>query len=274
MAQMWFPGADLPKNRLPSSKHEGSNGFRPPYPPKPDAGSNSSAEPWAALDAHRTAQYVLTQKCRPIPTLEQMREELKPDTPESIKKRIEDLKAQHLSDLQRMYLWHAEEYLDDAYDMYRALDEVTYPRKDGINEDDGDRHISRFYEESRRYIPQQMRWEDERERLRYSHLEQLVPLYQELKQIELREKEERKRREADFPTSIEDYHSKSADVKMRVARFLQTTDEARQEKMLSDFGWAWRQVKPLQEIYKKNDAFKAEIVLKMMEVKDPRQRVF
>lgn len=97
-----------------------------------------------------------------------------------------------------------------------------------------------------------MRWEDELERLRYSHLEQLVPLYQELKQTEIREKEERKRREADFPASIEDYHTKPADVKMRVARFLHTTNEARQEKMLSEFGWAWRQVKPLQEVYRKN----------------------
>lgn len=85
--------------------------------------------------------------------LEQMREELKPDTPESIKKRIQDLQAQHLSDLQRMYLWHAEEYLDDAYDMYRALDEVTYPRKDGINEEDRDRDISvRYFFPFRIYI--------------------------------------------------------------------------------------------------------------------------
>ncbi|KAG5727788.1 hypothetical protein E4T56_gene4035 [Termitomyces sp. T112] len=272
MAYMWFSGVDLPKNRLPSSKYEGLNGFRLSDPPKPGAGSDPSAAPsWAALDAHCTAQYILTHKKRPIPTLEQMREELKPDTPETIKKRIADLRAQHLSDLQRMYLWHAEEYLDDALDMYRCFDE-TYSQNDEISKEDKD-EISTIYEELRRYIPQQMRWEDELEHLRHSYLEQLVPLYHELKQTEIRQEEERKRREADFPTTIQDYHSKSADVKMRVARFLYTTDEARQEKMLSEFGWASRQVKPLQELYRKNDAFKAEIVLKMMEVKDPRQRV-
>ncbi|KAG6902478.1 hypothetical protein C0995_016055 [Termitomyces sp. Mi166 len=266
MAHMWFSGEDFPKTRLPSSRYEGLNGFRLPDPPKPGSRSDPSAEPsWAALDAHHTAQYILTQKDRPIPTLEQMREELKPDTPETIKKRITDLKAQHLSDLERMYLCHSEEYRDDARDMRRAFNEAM----------EGDDDLLKHYEESRRYIPQQMRWQDELERLRHAHLEQLIVLYQELKQVKSREEEERKRREADFPTSIEDYHSKSADVKMRVARFLHTTDETLQEKMLSEFGWASRQVKPLQNIYRKNDAFKAEIVLKMMEVvKDPRQRVF
>ncbi|KAG6820413.1 hypothetical protein H0H93_000659 [Arthromyces matolae] len=279
MAEMYFIGKDIRKSRLPSSKYDGSNGFLLPQGPESSSSSESSLKKpdYAALDAHRTAQYVLTQKDRPIPTLAQMEAELKPDTKESLLKRIEDLREQHLSDLQRMYVWHAEEYLDDAHDMYLSLDEPYYPNGTDFHDDnnpDTRDEFEQFYHESHRYIPQHMRWNNELEDLQHSHFQLLLPLYQELKQLEEREEEERKRREADFPASIEEYRTKSEEVKMRVARFLMMSQESQQEKMLSEFGWAWRQVKPLQEEFKKNDAFKSELIVKMMEIKDPRLRGF
>ncbi|KAG6841198.1 hypothetical protein C0991_000995 [Blastosporella zonata] len=221
----------------------------------------------AALDAHFTAaQYILTQKDRPIPTLEQMREAVNQVvTDDTIKKRIADLKAQHIQDLQRMYNWHAHEYRADARDMFLARDDVMYPPKD---EDDksiqqSNKDIMDFYERARYYVPQQMRWENELEELRHSHLEMLLPLYQELKDIEDRREQERKRREADFPQSIADYKTKPAEAQLRVATFLMA-DAARQERMLTEFNWASRQVKPLLEIFKKDDKFKSEIIVLKM----------
>ncbi|KAG6828975.1 hypothetical protein H0H87_012912 [Tephrocybe sp. NHM501043] len=276
MAQMYFPELELIERgiRLPSIAHENRNGFRPlNVDPGPVIEPESDANPsFAALDAHRLAQYILTQKDRHIPTLKQMQEELKQDaTKESIKQRITDLQAQHLSDIQRMYTWHAEEYLEDAHDMYLSLDDSLYPPKHQDDNKNGlpecQKDVQDFYAESRRYIPQQMRWEDELEQLRYSHLELILPLYKELKDVEQREEDERKRREADFPVSVADYNSKSKEVQMRVAKFLMSTDEVRREKMLTEFGWASRQVKPLQDIYKKDDAFKSHVVVQMINFK-------
>ncbi|KAG6827830.1 hypothetical protein H0H92_010317 [Tricholoma furcatifolium] len=274
MAHMYFTGNDHPKPRAqPSSAYEGTNGFLNARPP--EFNPTIETPEWAALDAHRTAQYILTQKDRPIPTMEQMREALKEDTQESIMKRIADLEAQHLDDLQRMYAWHAEEYLQDAHDLYLSYDPSCFAEdKDRVDNDGEARNdMSTFLEEFRRYIPQQFRWTNELEHLRYAHVTSLNSLYSELHQLQAREEQERKRLEADFPLTIEEYNSKPDAVKLRVARYLHhSANPARSEKLLNEFGWAARQVKPLTDIYKKNDRFKSEIVTKLMEIPDPRQR--
>jgi len=54
-----------------------------------------------------------------------------------------------------------------------------------------------------------------------------------------------------FPQSKGQFGSKPNDAKIRVARFL-VADPMRQEKMLGDFQWAWRQVKPLMDIFTKD----------------------
>ncbi|KAF8074644.1 hypothetical protein FPV67DRAFT_1474339 [Lyophyllum atratum] len=266
--------------RIPALKWEGENGFTSLVYPGPDSTEAETeqaaqAEPTqAALDIHRTAQYTLTQKDRPIPTLEQMEEELKPDTTSTLKQRIAELQKQHLSDLQRLYAWHAEEYLDQALDRYLSKDDLQYLAE---GEDDpmlkqGYAQLDAIYEEGRRNTEQQMQWEDDVERMRYTHMTLLTELNTKLKEQEKLDEEARKRQEAAFPINIEDYNSKSKDVQLRVARFLTLTDKVRQEKMLSEFGWAWRQVKPLQEIFGKNDVFKSDILVSLMEVKDPRKR--
>jgi len=57
-----------------------------------------------------------------------------------------------------------------------------------------------------------------------------------------------------FPQSKDDFYNKPNDVRVRAARFL-VADPARQERMLSEFQWAWRQVKPLQDIFSKDVSF-------------------
>jgi hypothetical protein len=98
--------------------------------------------------------------------------------------------------------------------------------------------------------------------MRYTHLRRLQTLYQKRAEIEAaqrqqeaQEEEARIRQEAQFPVSIEDFRRRSKDVQHRAARFLVLSDDARQEKMLTEFGWAWRQVRPLQEEMANNVRF-------------------
>ena len=136
--------------------------------------------------------------------------------------------------------------------------------------------------------------------MRYTHLRHLHSLYRKRAEIEVakrqqeaQEEEARRRQEAQFPVSIEDFRRKPRDVQHRAARFLVVDDGVRQEKMLTEYGWAWRQVKPLQEEMAKSvrcffgsmsltsadgdhkqAEFKAEIQALVIEldVTDPRKR--
>ena len=91
-------------------------------------------------------------------------------------------------------------------------------------------------------------WEDDWALMRYTHLSLLQSLYQKRTEME----NARRQEEAQFPLSIEDFRRKSKDIQHRAARFLVLDDDARREKMMSEYGWAWRQVKPLLEEMSKN----------------------
>jgi hypothetical protein len=97
----------------------------------------------------------------------------------------------------------------------------------------------------------EIEWQDDYEAARYIYISQHLALAKQRNEIEVREEEIRKRREQMFPTSFEDFKGKSRDIQLRAARFL-VADTAKQEKMLSEFNWAWRQVKPLKDIFTKN----------------------
>jgi hypothetical protein len=49
-----------------------------------------------------------------------------PVTLNETRERIAAVRARHLGDLQRMYAFHAEEYLEEAMDQYLAWDEKMY----------------------------------------------------------------------------------------------------------------------------------------------------
>ena len=98
-------------------------------------------------------------------------------------------------------------------------------------------------------------WEDDIAVLNHSYHSILLPLYQRRAELEAREEEERKRREADFPLTKEEFATKGRDVGRRAVVFLTTTDTAAKEKMLSEYGWAWRQVRPLMEVFEKDVSF-------------------
>lgn len=97
----------------------------------------------------------------------------------------------------------------------------------------------------------QFGWENEYARTRYAYLQHLIYLRKTKAELEAREEEARRRKNAQFPQSIEDFYSVNREVRMRVVRFL-TSDKIGKERMLNEFGWAHLQVKPLVMEYEKN----------------------
>ena len=97
----------------------------------------------------------------------------------------------------------------------------------------------------------EIEWQNDYEETRYTYIYQLLALTKQRKELEALEEEMRKRREQLFPLSFDDFKGKPKDVQLRAARFL-VADLAKQEKMLSEFNWAWRQVQPLKDIFTKD----------------------
>ena len=96
-------------------------------------------------------------------------------------------------------------------------------------------------------------WDDQLYRLRTAHLNQLLPLQRLLATLETQDGETRRRRDAEFPRTVEEYRSiRNKEVQLRVARFLVTEVVPMQEMMMGQFGWAWRQVRPLKNEYERD----------------------
>lgn len=95
------------------------------------------------------------------------------------------------------------------------------------------------------------RFDRETTLVRLAHVETLAPLYNKLA-MKQKEEESRKRREVQFPQSAADFNTiQDKELQQRIARFL-TSDAIVQDRMLNEYGWAWRQVQGLKEEYWKD----------------------
>ncbi|TFY71289.1 hypothetical protein EVG20_g1720 [Dentipellis fragilis] len=233
----------------------------------------SKASEWHALAKYDFAQHVLRNSGTYFPSLSEMKENEKvPDTLSGVKKRINQLENQHTSDLENLFKYQGQLYMDDALHRYEQYDEVfpaggTQQPADAFTE-----ARERVMEDSRRDLSRE--FEDHVEELRMAHLHATQPLLKRRKELEAREEAERKRRDAQFPKSVDEYHTiRNKDIQVRVARYL-SADKGQQEKIMSEFGWAWRQVQPLLDTYNSNAEFKNEVhkILKDVEARDPRRR--
>jgi hypothetical protein len=66
------------------------------------------------------------------------------------------------------------------------------------------------------------------------------------------DEESRKRREVAFPQSAAEFNAiQDKELQQRIARFL-TSDAIVQDKMLNDYGWVWRNVQGLKEVFWKD----------------------
>jgi hypothetical protein len=88
----------------------------------------------------------------------------------------------------------------------------------------------------------------------YAYCRALVDGVRQRETLAAQEAETRRRREARFPASVAEYRTlreTDGEQVLRVARFL-AADKGRKEEMMERYGWAYRQVRPLEEAYTAN----------------------
>ena len=194
--------------------------------------------------------------------------ELADDASGRIKERMKSLREDHLKDLERLYSYHAQDYKREIMDRYLSLEEGQGGDIDGKNLTPAEVRFNvsnllliyfciqiiydqEIYNDALKDQAMEMEWQDDYEAARYTYISQYLALAKQRNEIETREEEMRKRREQMFPTSFEDFRAKPRDIQLRAARFL-VADMSKQEKMLTEFNWAWRQVQPLKDIFFKD----------------------
>ncbi|KAJ7089204.1 hypothetical protein B0H15DRAFT_839886 [Mycena belliarum] len=219
----------------------------------PQFSSSRQNFPLSPIDQQWLSLYILTQRDRPICSLQAMKEFL--DMPDDLATaaRIEELNEQYEEDLERLYMAQAEEYMDEAEDRYYSYQEASQSGQleeayANWRKEDGDR---------------QLMWRHATELTHHAYQSRLSKL------------SETPPTNSDFPQSIDEYRLKPKETQHRIARFLLLETEDQRDKMLTEFGWAWRQVTPLKDEFQANIEFQEELRVSMAElqhVADPRKR--
>ncbi|KAJ7931281.1 hypothetical protein B0H13DRAFT_1959712 [Mycena leptocephala] len=226
--------------------------------PEDDSEPQSSRKPppLSAIDQQRLSLYILTQRDRPITSLESMKNFL--ESPDDVESRLDELNEQYEEDLQRLYMALAEDYMDDADDLYYSFDEKVLPDDD----------IEAFYSDLRGETTNpQPEWE-------YAVAYTMHTYRTRLDDINRHGKPREKAAEIDFPQTIEEYRLKPKEIQHRAARFLVLETDEQREKMMSEFGWFSRLVNPLKAEFNASQEFQEEVRATVVElnVGDPRKR--
>ncbi|XP_006462216.1 hypothetical protein AGABI2DRAFT_70538 [Agaricus bisporus var. bisporus H97] len=204
-------------------------------------------ERFRALQKHRAAMFILTQKDRPIPSFQEMEEDLRKDDLTSVKDRIATAKEDFKNDLERLYTAHAEEYLDDQ--RLRRESREDYKQSDGRG-----RWVEWFEKRDPVASTDQHYIYSVSSHVTttiFNQTSHLASLYRQKATIEERLEEERRQKDAAFPLTLEEFRSKPRDIQIRVATFLDA-DAVKQDRMMTKFSWAWRQVEGLIREFKDN----------------------
>ncbi|KAN0137039.1 hypothetical protein V8E53_005036 [Lactarius tabidus] len=215
------------------------------------------------LENHEFAQYILQEHGTYFPKFSDM--SVLVESAPNLKQRINQLQDQHSADLEKLYAHQATRYLDDALDRYLAQDEEAgggYAQA-----------IDELYDGSRRGKTNlEATFDRETTLVRLAHMETMAPLLLKTATKQKEEEDMRRRREAQFPQSAVEYHThQDKELQQRLARFL-TADAIIQEKMLTEYGWTWRQVQGLKEVYSKEPTFRDDIQRRVAVVRDPRRK--
>ncbi|KAG2743760.1 hypothetical protein P692DRAFT_20850552 [Suillus brevipes Sb2] len=259
--------------RQPKEANKGKNGFRERHIPlhtNPDD---------LAISRHHFAQYVLASKgSYNGPSLKDLKatpNAAPVETLATVDEKIKDLKRQHQEDIELLTAFQAAEYRQEVLSRYNCLDDSMM----GVDKEDLVQveylaALDELYNDARPMKRFQHDMDDALSQIRYGYLKSLLPLRSQHRTLKVRENHTRRQRDARFPQSIEDYHNISErNIQLRFVRFLlcSTSD---QERMMHDYGWAWRAVNPLISAFKTNEGFKNEILeaAKDVQPSDPRRR--
>ncbi|OAX34803.1 hypothetical protein K503DRAFT_774166 [Rhizopogon vinicolor AM-OR11-026] len=260
--------------RQPKETHKGRNGFREKHIPL-----DSSNPDDLAISRHHFAQYILSSKRSNGPS---SLDELiaTPDAPPketlaTVEDKIKELKKQHQEDLELFSAFQSAEYYQEVRDRYSCIDDSMT----GVDTEDQIQidylaALNELYSDARPMKRFQHGVDDALSQLRYNYLKQLLQLLGKRRAFKMQESKIRKHREAQFPSSVEEYHNiPERDIQLRIARFLMRSN-IEQEKTLDHYGWSSRAVQPLLSAFKTNEGFKNEILesVKDAAASDPRRR--
>jgi hypothetical protein len=242
---------------------KGRNGFNESTPPSNKISDASRLNEEARK--RRLAVWTLKHKGSYFPTLEEMKKfNAEPETTATIKNRIDELKKQHTQDMESLYAYYAQIYHQEQEDLYLSKDDTISSQSTDPSVTSFNVALDELYKNSRLPINYQLEWDDAISRIRYSYLQTLLPLQKKLTTLS-----------AQFPESLDAYRAmdNNQDMQLRVAKFLLAPSSLR-EAMLSDFGWAWRQVKFLTDLFSRDAEFRLEVqkFVRDNEVHDPRKR--
>lgn len=77
-----------------------------------------------------------------------------------------------------------------------------------------------------------------------------MPVVKYCSKLKADEDAAKRKQDAIFPTSVDDFRKiRTREIQLRIARFL-TSDDRSRERMMSEFGWAYRQISPLLQEYR------------------------
>ncbi|KIP03563.1 hypothetical protein PHLGIDRAFT_130053 [Phlebiopsis gigantea 11061_1 CR5-6] len=195
------------------------------------------------VSVHRATEDMLEIKGSYFPGLEAMQDFVeKPESYESVRAHVKQLETQHEQEVAQLLDLQTRDYLLSRVDAYHTADSgVDLPEVDMLL--DFQTHPG---------TPELSAMESEYETYRYLHLRALAGWTKRRDELRTKEDSERKERDARFPQSIAEFNTLSSkDVQVRVARFLLATS-AEKERMCGQFGWAYRQVKPLEGDFERN----------------------
>jgi hypothetical protein len=187
--------------------------------------------------------------------------------------KIKELKRQHQEDIELLTAFQAAEYRQEVLSRYNCIDDSMM----GVDTEDlvqvdylaalnaclslfatldrSNNVIKELYNDARPMKRFQHDMDDALSQIRYSYLKSLLPLLAQRRMLKSRDTHIRRQRDAQFPQSIEEYHSiPERDIQLRIARFLSRSN-SEQEKMMHHYGWVWRAVNPLILAFKANVSY-------------------
>ena len=97
--------------------------------------------------------------------------------------------------------------------------------------------------------------------LQQSYLRAVIPLREKLAKVEAIEAEQRRRAQANFPTTVTDFRAvRDQSHQLHICQFLMLEDtirdkgelKSKRDTIMTKYQWAWRQVTPLCEEYAKD----------------------
>ncbi|KAI0045810.1 hypothetical protein FA95DRAFT_1596621 [Auriscalpium vulgare] len=228
-----------------------------------------------AVDKYEFAQWLLEETGEFFPSTDEMKVDGTFDihTLDDVEARIQALQTRHTKELEKLYARQAEQYHDEALDRYAAYDETPAYVKACA---DYMPSIKMTYSTSRGPGANTLeaKFLSEMNTLRSTQVGGLKPLFDVRADLRTQDNEARRRRDRAFPASVAEYRGiTNRDISLRIAQFL-AADAGKQEAMMTQFGWAHRQVQTLKDAYAADAKLKEDVQRRMSEatVTDPRRK--